>query len=375
MSEQRSVALIFGGQSPEHAISCLTAASVVKAIDQSRYQVHGVAIDADGGWHRIDLDQIAKLAKVERQLPQVPSGLPAATLLRTAHGVQLVSIVDSQLADPLDVDVALSLLHGSYGEDGTIQGLFEMLGLRYVGSSVAASAIGMDKQFMKQACAAAGLPVGPYAVVTDADWQQDAASACARVAEQLRFPLFVKPARAGSSIGISRVTDPSQLRTAIEAAREHDSKVVIEQGFSDFREIECAVLGGPDGQPRTSLPGEIVVNTDDHFYNFETKYLPENQVELQVPAKLADEIIQQVQKLAAEVFKAVGAEGLSRVDFFVFDNPSDGPQVIVNEINTMPGFTPLSMFPSMWQATGIAYPDLISDLIEQALARPLSVNR
>ena len=379
MNEQRSVVLIFGGQSPEHSISCLTAASVVKAIDQRRYQVHGIAISQDGAWHRIELDQIAALAKNGKQLPTVPDQLPAATLLRVTDAgvdkVQLVSIVDSQLRDAVDIDVALCLLHGCYGEDGTIQGLFEMLSLPYVGSSVAASAIGMDKQFMKQACQSAGLPVGPYAVITDADWRQDSASACARVVAELNFPVFVKPARAGSSIGITRVVDPAQLREAIEAAREHDLKVIIEQGFSDFREIECGVLGGSDGRPRTALPGEIVVNSDDHFYDFETKYLPENQVELQVPAVLAEQLIEQVQQLAAKVFLAVGAEGLARVDFFVFENALSGPQVVVNEINTMPGFTPLSMFPSMWQASGLAYPELISDLIEQALARPVNVNR
>lgn len=377
-AQRPRVAIVFGGQSTEHQISCLTAAGVAKAIDTDRFEVCGVGIAKSGTWHRVELTEVAAMATVDGKLPELADDAPRATLVRSAAGVQLATLADGQLLDPITVDVAITLLHGPYGEDGTIQGYFEMLGLPYVGSGVAASAIGMDKHLMKVALAAAAVPMGRYDVVQPWAWPAGRDEICERINLNLTYPLFVKPARGGSSVGISRVTGPDELAAAIEAAREFDPKVVIEEGFVGAREIECAVLGPDASQasqgvaPRTSLPGEIVVHSDNGFYDFNAKYLPtEGQVELRVPAEVDADTLRGVQTYAAAAFLALGCEGLARVDFFV---TADGG-VFVNEVNTLPGFTALSMFPSLWQASGLPYRDLITDLIEQALARPNSVMR
>lgn len=371
------VAIVFGGQSSEHEISCLTAGGVARAIDTQRFDVVGIGIAKSGVWHRYELADIAALRTAGNTLPSLDEQAPVAVMLRSGQGAVFATLAGSQLVDKVKVDVVLSLLHGPYGEDGTIQGMLEMLGLAYVGSGVAASAISMDKQFMKQALVAAGLVIGPYQTISDRQWRSDPQAVMQRIVDALEFPLFVKPARGGSSIGISRVTDAQGLRPAIEQARSFDLKVVVEQGFNNMREVECAVLGGLNGgEPRTSHPGEIIVRTAEHFYDFETKYLPHQQVELKIPADLDEHLERRIRDVAVRAFRAVGAEGLSRVDTFVTNTPLGEPgDVVVNEINTMPGFTSLSMFPSLWQATGMAYPDLITDLIEQALARPLNVNR
>ena len=375
MAEQRPrVAIVFGGQSSEHQISCLTAAGVAKAIDTERFDVHGIGIAASGTWHRVPLAEMAAMGTHEGRLPELADDSPRATLVRGANGVKLATLVDGELLDPTIIDVAFTVLHGPYGEDGTIQGYFEMLGLPYVGSGVAASAIGMDKHLMKVVLEAAGLPVGPYEVIEPVQWATDRDAALARVDAALAYPLFVKPARGGSSVGISRVTEPAGLAAAIEEAARWDPKIVVEQGFVGAREVECAVLGPQAGQfaPRCSAPGEIVVHTDSAFYDFQAKYLPtEGQVDLRVPADLPEQTAAAVRECAAASFTALGAEGLSRVDTFV---TADG-EVYVNEVNTLPGFTELSMFPSLWQASGLAYPDLIADLIGQALARPNTVVR
>lgn len=379
MAAQRPrVALVFGGQSTEHQISCLTAASVAKAIDTDRFEVYGIGISRQGTWHRVAREQIAEMRKVGRELPELDDALPRATLVRESDGVVLVTRDGDQLTDPVPLDVAFILLHGPYGEDGTIQGQFEMLGLPYVGSGVAASAIGMDKHFMKVALAALDVPVGPYEVVHPWQWPAGRDEVTERVDQKLSYPVFVKPARGGSSVGIVRVAAAAQLAEAIEQARRYDPKVIVEQGFVGAREIECAVLGPDSSQPspamavRTSLPGEIVVHTETGFYDFDAKYLPtEGQVDLNVPVSLDSEILQGVQSRAAQAFLALGCEGLARVDFFVTENG----EIFVNEVNTLPGFTELSMFPSMWQASGLSYPDLIADLIDQALRRPNTVVR
>lgn len=370
MSQRSTVMIVFGGQSVEHGISCLTAAGVFGAIDRSRFDIEGVGIAADGSWHRVSQETIAGLAMDGDTFPCVDAAAPIATLVRQGDEVYLATIQDDRLVNQVPVDVAFPLLHGPYGEDGTIQGQFEMLGLRYVGAGVAASAIGMDKHLMKVAFAAAGVRVGPFCVITPLQWQQDRTGALAR-AKQLKFPVYVKPARSGSSLGISRVTSPDDLEAAIEEARRHDPKVLVEEGFSDVREVECGVLGGRHGGPiRTSRPGEVVVRVKEGFYDFESKYLPtDDAVGLQVPAELTPEAEAAVREQAARCFEAIGAEGLSRLDAFLLPDGS----CLANEINTMPGFTRFSMFPLMWQATGLSYPELISDLIDQAMQRPLGL--
>ena len=263
-----------------------------------------------------------------------------------------------------EVDVVFPLLHGPFGEDGTIQGLLELADIRYVGSGVLASAVMMDKHYMKVVFAGHGLAVGPYVVITDREWQRDPVASMDAVAS-LDWPVFVKPARAGSSMGITKVSEPEALRAAIEFAREHDPKVIVESGIVG-REIECGVLEGRDGAAaRTSEVGEIEVVQGHDFYDFEAKYLAESDVELTCPARVPDEVADEVRRVAAAAFEAAGCEGLARVDCFYTEHGD----VIINEINTMPGFTPLSMYPRMWAASGLDYPDLIDELIQLALAR------
>ncbi|MGA4507659.1 D-alanine--D-alanine ligase family protein [Propionibacteriaceae bacterium G1746] len=361
--DRTTVLLVYGGKSSEHPVSCLTAAGVLAAIDHDRYEVLPVGITSAGRWTLVPIDVAAAMKTVDGQLPTVDDSFPEVVLGNggVLHRVGATTPVAT-------VDVALSLMHGPYGEDGTIQGLFEMAGIRYVGSGVAASANGMDKALMKTTFARFELPQGPWQLVTDSDWTHHRDETLAGL-QPLGLPLFVKPARAGSSIGITKVTDPADLPAAIEAAREHDPRVVVEQGLSGVREIECAVLQGRDGAaPRASLLGEVRMLTDG-FYDFDAKYLPGEQVALDIPATVDDELQAAAQAVAVRTFEAMGAEGLARVDMFVTPERA----VLVNEINTMPGFTQYSMYPQLWQATGLAYPDLVDELLQLALARPLGM--
>ncbi|MFZ0530304.1 MAG: D-alanine--D-alanine ligase family protein [Propionicimonas sp.] len=363
------VALVFGGVSSEHEISCLTAGGVARAIDPERFEVVGIGITRAGDWVRISVDELVGYEVVDGRLPQVEAARPPAVLLAGPQGPEVATRAADALIDLAPIDVAFALLHGPYGEDGTVQGLFEMLGVRYVGAGVAASAIGMDKDLMKRAMAAAGLPVGPWEAITPAQWRDDPAGALSRVEAALTFPVFVKPARGGSSLGIVKVDDPSGLAAAIATAQEFDPKVVVEQGFVDAREIELGVIENPDGPPRVSRPGEIVMHSAGDFYDFEAKYLPQEQVSLTVPAELPPELVDAVQALAARTFAEMSVEGLARVDLFI--DAAGVPHV--NELNTMPGFTRHSMFPMLWAATGLDYPELIATLVELALHRPLGL--
>lgn len=359
-----TVLLVYGGKSSEHPVSCLTAASVLAAVDTERYDVVPVGITAEGRWTLVPFDEAAAMRTVDDRLPTVTGDHPEVVL---GNG-GVLHRVEGDLGPVARIDVAMSLMHGPYGEDGTIQGLFEMAGIRFVGSGVATSANGMDKALMKTCFARHQIAQGPWQLVTDLDWTQRREQTLARVAE-LGLPLFVKPARAGSSIGITRVTELADLPAAIEAAREHDPRVVVEHGLAGVREIECAVLQGRDGAPpRPSLLGEVRMLTDG-FYDFEAKYLPGEQVALDIPATVDADLEARAQALAVRTFEAMDAEGLSRVDMFVLP---DG-QVLVNEINTMPGFTQYSMYPSLWQASGMTYPELIDELLGLALARPLGL--
>jgi D-alanine-D-alanine ligase len=256
------------------------------------------------------------------------------------------------------------LLHGPWGEDGTIQGMFEMAGVRYVGAGVLASALGMDKAFAKVVLRDAGLPVLPSVTVSAREWYRDPDGVRHRVAD-LGYPLFVKPAQAGSSMGISKVHDASELDAAIEEAHRHDPKALVEQAAIGAREIECGVLEALDGTPETSVPAEIRIGGEHEFYDFAAKYLPEEHTELDVPADLPDDVATELREMAARAFTALGCEGLARVDFFLLPDGS----LVLNEINTMPGFTATSMYPRMWAATGVDYPALVDRLIQLALRR------
>ncbi|WP_028708302.1 D-alanine--D-alanine ligase family protein [Propionicicella superfundia] len=364
------VAVIFGGVSSEHEVSCLTAGGVTRAMDPDRYDVLGIGITPDGTWTQLSRDGLTAMEVVDGSLPRLSDDVAPATLLRRAGGGgRVATVVGESLVDVADFDVAFALLHGPFGEDGTIQGLFEMYGIPYVGSGVAGSAISMDKDLMKRALHTRGLPVGPWVAITPVEWSADPDAALARVRE-FSLPVFVKPARGGSSVGITRVTSYDDLPAAIAEAQRWDPKVIVEQGFCGVREVECAVLAAVGGgTPHTSLPGEIEMHTDDRFYDFTAKYLPADQVTLHVPADLPDTVRAACQDVAARSFDALAAEGLARVDMFV---TREG-DVYVNELNTLPGFTRTSMYPMMWAASGIEYPDLITRLLDLALARPLGL--
>jgi len=365
MSDRKPrVAVVFGGRSSEHAISCVTAGSVLKAIDRSKYDVVPIGIATDGRWV-LEADDPARLALHGRELPSVDSSRASVTLEQRESGTELLVSDPSQPPRVLgEVDVVFPLLHGPWGEDGTIQGLLEMAGVRYVGAGVLASAVGMDKHYMKVVLAAAGLPVMPWTLVTAREWAADREDCRAR-AKELGYPLFVKPARGGSSIGISKAHDESELDDCIEAAIEHDPRVLIEAFAAGAREVECGVLQALDGAPQTSLPAEIRIGGDHEFYDFDAKYLPGEHTEIDVPAVLPDGLADAMRDLAARTFDALACEGLARVDFFVMPDNS----LVVNEINTMPGFTPTSMYPQMWAASGVDYPELVGRLISLALAR------
>ncbi|WP_226759549.1 D-alanine--D-alanine ligase family protein [Arthrobacter sp. SO3] len=358
------VAVLFGGRSSEHAVSCVTAAGVLGAIDQTKYEVIPIGIAKTGQWVLASGDT-HDWSLSASSLPEVASSAQTVTLAEIGGEHQLIVASPNEVPHELGaVDVVFPLLHGPFGEDGTIQGFLELSDTRYVGAGVLASAVGMDKHFMKVVFESAGLRVGPYIAVTDRQWRNDPETVRKRV-DQLGFPVFVKPARAGSSMGISKVDSLDGLDAAIEAARQYDPKLVIEAGILG-REIECAVLEGRGtDSPRTSMPGEISVAGGGHeFYDFNAKYV-DNAAALSCPAELPDEAIARVRELSAVAFDAVGAEGLSRVDFFY----TPEGELIINEINTMPGFTPKSMYPQMWKASGLGYAELIDELIYLALHR------
>ncbi len=357
------VAVVFGGRSSEHAISCVSAGSILRNLDPARFEAVPVGITADGAWVLSNATP-ASLVISDGRLPQVGEGSGAALALTADPGRRgaLVSVDPSRAGEVLaSVDVVFPVLHGPYGEDGTIQGLLELAGVPYVGAGVLASAAGMDKEFTKKLLAADGLPVGDHVVL-----RAGVATLEPEQQQRLGLPVFVKPSRAGSSIGVSRVTSWSQLPAAIANARRNDPKVIVEAAIVG-RELECGVLEYPDGRVEASAVGEIrvagVAGREDGFYDFATKYL-QDAAELDVPAKIDDEVAEEIRRLAIRAFTAIDCQGLARVDFFLTEA---GP--VVNEINTMPGFTTISMYPRMWAASGVDYPALLAAMVDTALAR------
>ncbi len=359
------IAVVFGGRSSEHAVSCSTAGSVLQALDDDRYDVVPVGITRDGRWV-LESAEPGRLAITGADaLPEVDGSRSSVALAQQNGSSELVVQEPSAVPRTLgEVDVVFPLLHGPWGEDGTLQGLLEMAGVRYVGSGVLASAVGMDKHYMKVVLASHGLPVLPYAVISPRDWESDR-GACVESVAFLGYPVFVKPARGGSSIGISKVHGPDELDAAVDEARRHDPKVLVEVAAEGGREVECGVLQGFGHNPAdTSVVAEIIVEGHE-FYDFAAKYLPEEQTRLDVPADLPDAVTARIRELSAEAFSVLSCEGLARVDFFVLPDE----RVVINEINTMPGFTPSSMFPRMWAASGLDYPALVDRLVQLALHR------
>ncbi|MFE0134161.1 D-alanine--D-alanine ligase family protein [Streptomyces sp. NPDC059037] len=362
------VAVVFGGRSSEHGISVVTAGAVLRAIDRTKYDVLPIGITTDGRW-ALTADAPERMAITDRKVPNV------AELAESAEGGvvlpldpgnrEVVYSEPGSVPKALgEVDVVFPMLHGPYGEDGTLQGLLELSGVPYVGAGVLASAVGQDKEYMKRVFISFGLPVGPYLVIRPREWDRDEQTARKKIAEfagEHGWPLFIKPARGGSSMGITKVDSFEGLDEAIEEARRHDPKILVESLLRG-REIECGVLEFEDG-PRASVPAEIPPVQSHDYYDFEAKYI--DSTPGIVPAPLTPEQTAEIQRLAVDAFEATSCEGLVRADFFL----TEEGQFVINEINTMPGFTPISMYPQMWEASGVSYPELVDRLIQAALHR------
>jgi D-alanine-D-alanine ligase len=344
------VGLVFGGRSSEHEISIRSARSVAAALDRRRFEPVLIGIDHGGRWHLLSEDAFRA---IDRRADEGATTEIAPTALQRRP-----SVSPDGAAPP--VDVIFPILHGPFGEDGTVQGLLEMLDLPYVGAGVLGSAIGMDKDVQKRLLREAGLPVVPFVAVSEHEWRRAPAAVRDRAAA-LALPVFVKPANAGSSVGVHKVSRTQELDAAVGAAFEFDPKVLIEQGI-DAREIECSVLGNDD--PQASVPGEIVPEAD--FYSYDAKYSSESAARLVIPAALSSQQTTTVQRLAIRTFQALECSGMARVDFFL-ERKTD--RLYVNELNSIPGFTAISMYPKLWEASGLAYSDLISRLIDLAIER------
>jgi D-alanine-D-alanine ligase len=350
MKKKLRVAILFGGRSAEHEISLVSARNIVAAMDKSKYEIIAIAIDKQGRW---SYDQSARLLGDQQKQVMPFDGAQLTAILPVAKQSSLVPLG----AGSLEVDVVFPVLHGPFGEDGTVQGLLKLANLPFVGAGVLGSAIGMDKDVMKRLLRDARIPIGRFHV-----YDRNTADRIEfpTIKKALGRPLFVKPANLGSSVGISKVDSRSELEAAVKKALRFDKKILIEE-FIEGREIECSVLGNDD--PIASLPGEIV--TSHKFYSYEAKYIDDQGSRLEIPAKLPKAVVRTVQEIAIRSYKALCCEGMARVDFFV---KTDG-QVLVNEINTIPGFTQISMYPKMWEASGIPYSKLIDRLIQLALQR------
>ncbi|MCC7364893.1 MAG: D-alanine--D-alanine ligase [Dehalococcoidia bacterium] len=342
MSRQR-VAVIFGGRSGEHEVSVVSAQSVMAALDPARWDVVPIGVTKQGAWLAEAATREA-LARGDRAF----SG--AGTLLTSRDALEALA----------GCDVAFPLVHGTYGEDGTMQGFLELAGLPYAGAGVAASAIGMDKALMKGLFREAGIPVAPYAVLRSWEVEGDEQTARDYLEQAIGYPCFVKPANGGSSVGITHVRSREDLTVAFEAAFNYDDKAVVEQAVVG-REVECSVLGNE--YPEASITGEIVPDRD--FYDYESKYSNESTTALHIPARISEAVSDRVRELAVRMYQVMGCEGYARVDFFV----TDEDEVIANEVNTIPGFTSISMYPKLWEATGLAYSDLLTRILELAFAR------
>ena len=340
------VGVIYGGRSGEHEVSIASAASIFKHLDKTKYEAVPLRIEKDGRW---------VLAG------QVPTALSAADVLKEGQPESLQTVEPVRAVGGSGIDVVFPVLHGPYGEDGTVQGLLELANVPYVGAGVLGSAVGMDKAVMKTLFAARGLPVGPYLVVMRRDWARDRTAVERRVDGEVGYPVFVKPANLGSSVGISKAKSVDEFRDAMALAAQFDRKIVVEAAIPNAREIECAVLGNDD--PEASVPGEVIPSRE--FYDYEAKYIDAASKTV-IPAPLTDAQTARIRELSIAAFKAVDGAGMARVDFLLARDSGD---LFLNEVNTIPGFTTISMYPQMWEASGLPYPELIDRLITLALER------
>jgi D-alanine-D-alanine ligase len=388
MKKKQRIGILFGGRSGEHEVSLLSAASILKAIDKKKYDVVPIGITKQGQWVTASDAHALLTGKQAPENPRLagdPATTPTAAVLKRgeaiiippvpAESLQLLQMrATAELSRPaLDLDVIFPVLHGTFGEDGTIQGLFELADIAYVGSGVLGSAAGMDKAAMKKLFAAAGLPQTPWISLLRSEWRANPKACTKKIEAALKYPIFVKPANLGSSVGISKVHDRSELAAAMDEAASFDRRLVIEQGVGGAgakpRELEVAVLG--NDSPEASVVGEIVPGAE--FYDYEAKYLSDASVPI-IPAKLTAAESKQIRQMAIEAFKACDCAGLARVDFLMEPaakgkKKSKKPRIFLNEINTLPGFTSISMYPKLWDATGLPYKQLIDRLIELAVER------
>ena len=368
------VGVIYGGRSGEHEVSVASAASIMRHLDATRYEPVPIRIEKDGRWTLADKPPAAISAadvieqgRLEAARPIRPGreahmvAYPGGDTILAIERREQAADDTSAVVTGLALDVIFPVLHGPYGEDGTVQGLLELANIPYVGAGVLGSAVGMDKAVMKTLFAAAGLPIVGHLVVLRSEWNREATAVTARVARTLGYPVFVKPANLGSSVGISKVKSDADLPAAMELALQFDRKIVIEAGVARAREIECAVLG--NDEPEASVPGEIVPSRE--FYDYEAKYLDEGSKPI-IPAPLTTAQVGEVQRMSIAAFRAVDGAGLSRVDFLL---AGDTGTIYVNEVNTLPGFTTISMYPKMWEASGLPYPELLDRLIALAVER------
>jgi len=356
-SRKPRVGIIFGGRSGEHQISLLSARSIVAAIDRTQYDVTLVGIDTSGRWHLLDQPAFEELTA--GTLPSLQGAGEEVLLPAAPRPGGLVRLASGKAPQP-GLDVIFPALHGTFGEDGCIQGLLELADVAYVGSGVLGSALGMDKVVQKRLLHAAGIPIVPFLAMTRSELREQPDVPAAWV-EKLGLPVFVKPANMGSSVGVTKVSSPEQLAAAISTALEYDNKILVEEGL-DAREIECAVLG--NDAPEASVPGEICPN--DEFYSYEAKYVDEKGAVLVIPAPLTDEQTATVRSLAVRVFRELDSAGMARVDFLLDRKTGE---IHVNELNSIPGFTTISMYPKLWEASGLSYPELINKLIALAIER------
>ncbi len=373
MAKKLRVGILFGGRSGEHEVSLLSAASILKAIDRKKFDVVPIGITKEGRWLAAgDAHNLLAGAEARPLRAGDPEATPGARQLHEGIPTLMAPEPGPQGPEGKAIDVVFPVLHGTFGEDGTIQGLFELAGIAYVGSGVLGSAAGMDKDVMKRLFVQAKLPIVRHVTLLRADWEKSPRKAIAQVEAALKYPLFVKPANLGSSVGISKAHDRKELGPALDLAARYDRKLIVEQGVggksSAARELEVAVLGNDD--PQASVVGEIIPGKE--FYDYEAKYLAEGSVPV-IPARLSKAESKQIREMAVAAFRACDLAGLARVDFLM--EPDGKRRIFLNEVNTMPGFTRISMYPKLWEASGIAYKDLISRLIELALERQQEKNR
>lgn len=363
MRSKIRVGLVFGGRSSEHEVSLASAQSVLRALDKDKYQVVLIGVTREGRWLMggNPLKQLIEQTSVPWLRANNEAGSPNGDANSKEIVARSAAVISTESVLNSSVDVVFPLIHGPYGEDGTIQGLFELADIAYVGAGVAASAVGMDKALMKSIFKSAALPICDYLVVMRREWDEMPEATIRRIEGDLGYPCFVKPANLGSSVGVNKARNWDELTQALSTAAQFDRKIMVEKAIKG-REVECSVLG--NDEPIASAVGEIVPGHE--FYDYQAKYADESGTRLIIPADLASDQVQAVQDLAVRAFKSIDACGMARVDFFVEEQ---GGRVVLNEINTIPGFTNVSMYPKLWEASGLPYPRLIDRLIELALER------